>query len=457
VSRESLPSSFRDPSGFLFQREGALYRQVNPCYGEEYELLMKSGLYESLVGDGLLVAHAEVPKAAAPDAFRVLKPDPVPFISYPYEWSFGELQAAALTTLEIHRRALSRGMALKDASAYNIQFRGSRPLLVDTLSFERLRPEEPWTAYRQFCQHFLAPLALMSRRDVRLSQLLRVYIDGVPLDLASELLPGRSRLSFGLLTHLHLHAKSQIRYADEGSLPASGKRKMGRHGLEALLSSLEGTVRALDWEPAGAWVDYYGHTNYTAAAASEKKRIVSEWLRESAPATVWDLGANVGEFSRAAAEAGAYTIAFDSDAGAVERNYREGRERGEEQILPLVLDLTNPSGGIGWANRERSSLVERGPADVALALALIHHLAIGNNVPFARIAEFLAAVCRTLVIEFVPKTDSQVRRMLATREDVFADYGIEAFEREFARRFRTISRFPIPESERVLYRMRRVA
>ena len=457
MSRESLPSSFRDPSGFLFQCEGSLYRQVNPCYGEEYELLMKSGLYDALVADSLLVAHAEVPQAAPPDAFRVLKPDRVPFVSYPYEWSFGELQAAALATLEIHRRALAHGMALKDASAYNIQFRGSRPVLVDTLSFERLRPEEPWTAYRQFCQHFLAPLALMSRRDVRLSQLLRVYIDGVPLDLASELLPGRSRLSFGLLTHLHLHAKSQLRFADEGSLPPQANRKMGRYGLEALLSSLDGTVRALDWEPAGTWVDYYGHTNYTPAASSEKKRIVSEWLRDSAPSTVWDLGANVGEFSRAASEAGAYTIAFDSDPGAVERNYREGRERGEERILPLVLDLTNPSGGIGWANRERSSLEERGPADVALALALIHHLAIGNNVPFARIAEFLASLCGTLVIEFVPKTDSQVRRMLATREDVFADYGVEAFEKAFARRFRTVSRFPIPESDRVLYRMRRAA
>jgi hypothetical protein len=450
---ERVPSSFRDPSGFLFQRDGRLYRQVNASYGEEYEHLFRSGLYESLVGDGLLVPHEEVVEPA-PGAFRVLRPEPIPFVSYPYEWSFGELKAAALATLEIEGRAVAHGMGLKDASAYNIQFRGVRPVLVDTLSFERLEREAPWVAYRQFCQHFLAPLALMSRRDVRLSQLLRIYIDGVPLDLASELLPGRSRLSFGLLSHLHLHAKSQLRFADEGARPI--RRKMGRYGLEALLASLRTTVESLEWKPDGdGWVDYYERTNYAPGASENKKRIVAEWLRETAPSVVWDLGANVGEFSRAASAAGAYTVAFDSDAGAVEEHYGICFERGETRVLPLVLDLTNPSAGIGWANRERSSLAERGPADVALALALVHHLAIGNNVPFAQIAEFLAAVCRTLVLEFVPKTDSQVRRMLATREDVFGDYGTEAFEREFTPFFRIVSREPIRESERTLYRLER--
>jgi ribosomal protein L11 methylase PrmA len=449
---ERVPSSFRDPSGFLFEREGRLYRQVNSCYGDEYEYLIRSGLYDSLVGDGLLVPHEEV--LPTPGAFRVLRPEPIPFVSYPYEWSFGELKAAALATLEIEGRAVARGMGLKDASAYNIQFRGVRPVLVDTLSFERLDRDAPWVAYRQFCQHFLAPLALMSRRDVRLSQLLRIYIDGVPLDLASELMPGRSRLSFGLLSHLHLHAKSQLRFADEGSRQT--RRKMGRYGLEALLANLRTTVEALEWKPdGGGWVDYYESTNYTPSALSEKKRIVSDWLREMAPSVVWDLGANIGEFSRAASEAGAYTVSFDSDAGAVDENYRSCLARRETRILPLVLDLTNPSAGIGWANRERSSLMERGPADVALALALVHHLAIGNNVPFARIAEFLAAVCRTLILEFVPKSDSQVRRMLATREDVFGDYGAEAFEREFTPFFRTVSREPIRESERTLYRLER--
>src|SRR6185436_4959816 len=188
-----LSASFRDPSGFLFSRGGILYRQVNRAYQKEYARLMESGLYEKLVKAGLLIPHVEVdqPPAVEVDALKVIQPDRVPFISYPYEWSFGQLKSAALATLSIQKRALKMGMSLKDASAYNIQFVHGKATLIDTLSFEVYEEGEPWVAYRQFCQHFLAPLALMALKDVRLNQLLRVYIDGVPLDLVSELLPTR--------------------------------------------------------------------------------------------------------------------------------------------------------------------------------------------------------------------------------------------------------------------------
>jgi hypothetical protein len=453
MASEALPGSFRDPSGFLFLREGVLYRHVNPAYAEDYEHLKRSGLYESLAEDGKLVRHEEASSDASTGAFRILRPERIPFVSYPYEWCFGQLKAAAELTLEIARKALGFGMCLKDASAYNIQFRGALPILIDTLSFRRLAPGEPWVAYRQFCQHFLAPLAVMAHRDARLSQLLRVYIDGLPLDLASELLPARTRLSFGLLTHLHMHARSQQRHESDAALPPS-RRQMGKYGLVALLDSLQSVVSGLSWQGSGGgWADYYGHTNYSEGAREEKLRIVGGILSEAAPRTVWDLGANTGLYSEAAARAGAYTIAFDYDAAAVERHYRRCLDRKEPRILPLVLDLSNPSGGTGWANRERASLSERGPADLTLALALIHHLAIGNNVPFERIAEFLAGTGRTLVIEFVPKDDSQVQRMLATREDVFAEYTADSFERAFARHFRMVSKSPIRESGRTMYRM----
>ena len=209
-------ASFRDPSGFLFSREGVLYRQVNQVYAADFTRLMDSGLYDKLIKAGLLIPHVESDlKPAQPElAFKVIRPERVPFISYPYEWSFGQLKDAALATLSIQKRALKLGMSLKDASAYNIQFYNGKPVLIDTLSFETYQEGEPWVAYRQFCQHFLAPLALMAYRDVRLSQLLRVYIDGIPLDLASELLPGRTRWNLGLATHIHLHASAQKRYAE---------------------------------------------------------------------------------------------------------------------------------------------------------------------------------------------------------------------------------------------------
>ena len=219
-------ASFRDPSGFLFTRDGVLYRQVNQVYAEDYRKLMDSGLYAKLVKAGLLIPHTEVDIEPANKklAFKVLCPEYVPFISYPYEWSFGQLKDAALATLSIQKRALKAGMVLKDASAYNIQFQRGKPTLIDTLSFEIYQEGEPWVAYRQFCQHFLAPLALMAYQDVRLSQLLRVYIDGIPLDLASELLPARTRWNLGLATHIHLHARAQKRYAEVAVSEARGGR-----------------------------------------------------------------------------------------------------------------------------------------------------------------------------------------------------------------------------------------
>jgi hypothetical protein len=214
VTGSALPSSFRDPSGFVFVRDGVLYRQVNRVHREHYDRLMASGLYERLATDGLLVPHEEddaVP--AAPDlAYKVLRPERVPFVSYPYEWCFGQLKAAALATLAIQRTALDFGMSLRDASAYNIQFLQGKPTHIDTLSFETLREGEPWVAYRQFCQHFLAPLVLSRYRDARLGQLSRVHLDGIPLDLATGLLPWRARLHPPLLLHLFLHARRQRRH-----------------------------------------------------------------------------------------------------------------------------------------------------------------------------------------------------------------------------------------------------
>ena len=214
-------------------------------------------------------------------------------------------------------------------------------------------------------------------------------------------------------------------------------------------------MRGLEWEPSGsAWSDYYDRTNYGTRALEEKKRLVAERLERLAPRVVWDLGANVGLFSRVAAERAGYVVAFDNDAASVDRNYAEVVSRGEENLLPLVVDLTNPSSSIGWANRERLSLTERGPADLAMALALIHHLAIGNNVPLDSIAAFFAKICRHLLIEFVPKEDSQVQRMLATRRDVFDAYGAAPFEAAFSERFEILERLPLRDSERTLYFLR---
>lgn len=458
VKVERVPGSFRDPDGFMFLRDGVLHRQVNVGYQADYDLLMGSGLYRDLVASGALIPHDEVDGTGmeAPDAYRILRPEAVPFISFPYEWCFSQLQDAALTTLDIQARAMERGMSLKDASAYNIQFRNSRPVLIDTLSFAAYREGEPWVAYRQFCQQFLAPLALMARVDTRLGRLSQLFLDGVPLDMASRLLPYRTLIKAGLLLHIHLHARSQAAFADRPS-PAA-RARMGRRALTGLIDSLRGAVRGLSLPTLRSeWGGYYGSTSYDEVAMESKVGIVRAMLEKIRPRTLWDLGANTGRFSRVAASLGIPTLSFDLDHAAVEANYRECREAGEAGLLPLLLDVTNPSPAIGWANHERPSLSERGPANALMALALVHHLAISNNLPFDRIAEWFAATGARLIVEFIPKDDPQVRRLLRSRADIFPDYHEAGFSAAFGRHFRIQERRPVRESGRILFLMERLA
>lgn len=294
------PASFRDPSGFIFLQDGKIYRQVNSLYRQNYDHLMSSGLYQNLVEAGLLIPHREasLDLARSEEAYKILEPQPVPFISYPYEWCFSQLKEAARVTIAVQKRALQYKMSLKDSSAYNIQFIHGAPVLIDTLSFEKYREGDPWIAYRQFCQNFVAPLALMSRKDVRLNQLFRIYIDGIPLDLASSLLPLLSHFKISLLTHIHLHARSQKHYG--GKTLRKSDYKMGHFNFLALLDNLESCIEGMEWNPEGTeWGNYYESTNYTGQSMHNKKQIVADLLdRISSCRVVWDLGANTGLYSR---------------------------------------------------------------------------------------------------------------------------------------------------------------
>ena len=455
AANNHLPSSFRDPSGFLFIENGTLFRSINRPYQRHYDYLINSGLYNKLVADNLLIPHKEVqhPAENRDDTYKIIQPEYVPFISYPYEWCFSQLKDAALTMVKIQKLALNCNMVLKDASAYNIQYFKGKPILIDTLSFEIYKENQPWIGYRQFCRHFLAPLSLMASRDVRLGQLMRIYIDGLPLDLVSGLLPNSTWIKPALLFHIHLHAKAQKRYEAKASQLIA--KKVSKHSLIALIHHLESAIADMQWRPAGTeWSEYYEDSNYSQVAMNQKKRLVEAYLSESKPSTVWDLGANRGVFSRIATARDADTFAFDIDSAAVEKNYRLMKENKETKLLPLCVDLTNPSPSIGWANEERLSLIKRGPADTVLALALIHHMAISNNVPFRRISAFLSQVCRFLIIEFVPKNDSQVQRLLRTREDIFSYYTQDNFEVSFGDHFSILKREKIADTQRTLYLMK---
>lgn len=456
---EKVSGSFRDPSGFMFKHDGKLYRQVNQKYREEYDLLMTSGLYNQLTKSKTLVGHKEVDLELAPlpdIAYKVIQPEVVDFISYPYEWCFNQLKDAAILTLAIARRALEFGMSLKDASAYNIQFQQGRPIFIDTLSFEKYEEGMPWVAYRQFCQHFLAPLSLMAKKDIRLAQMLRLHIDGIPLDLTSKLLPASTRLNFGLGTHIHLHAKSQERYADKEVSQAEVKGRVSKSAMLGLFDSLLSTVRSLNVKTIQTeWTDYYQDNNYTEASFEAKRQLVKSFIEKVNPKQVWDLGGNTGEFSRAASDLGISMVCFDIDPGAVQQNYELVKKNKEKFMLPLRMDLTNPSPDLGWHNAERESMQARGPVDLVMALALIHHMAISNNVPLVEIADYFAELGEYLIIEFVPKSDSQVKRLLASRVDIFPDYNLEGLKRAFETRFKLNEEQKVPGSERTLLLFKR--
>jgi len=343
-------------------------------------------------------------------------------------------------------------MRLKDASAYNIQFDRGRPILIDTLSFEVAPSTEPWPAYRQFCEHFLAPLALIAYRDPRCALMLREFIDGIPIDLAARLLPGRTRLRPALLVHLHLHAGAQrrsARAAPTAEHPAP--RRMSALGQEALLDSLRRAVEGLRWAPGSHWTQYGIQTSYTERGAASKRAIVERMLAASRPSVVWDMGANVGTYSTVAAGEGRSVIAFDRDAASVEHHWRQLSADARASVLPLVMDLSNPSPALGWGLEERRSLVQRGPADVILALALVHHLAIGNNVPLDRVADFFARLGHRAIVEFVPKEDPMTRHLLAARRDIFPDYTLDGFRAAFGRAFTVVQEAPVEDSLRTLF------
>ena len=451
------PASFRDPSGFVFRRNGVLYRQIQRSAVEDWDAYLASGLHARLVADGLIVEHADasLDLAVLPDAAAVIQPRPLDFISYPYEWCFSQLKEAALLTLEVQSRALKAGFRLRDASAYNVQFDVGRPILIDSLSFEAAPTTEPWPAYRQFCEHFIAPLALMAHRDVRCGLMLREFIDGIPIDLAARLLPGRTRLNLGLSAHVHLHARAQRRAAEERSAPSSGKRNVSETGQLALLDSLRRTVEGLRYEPSSGWTGYSSATSYSEAGTASKGAIVRDMLAAVSGATAWDVGANVGVYSAMAADTGYRVIAFDQDAASVEAHWRRLRSDGHANVLPLVMDLSNPSPALGWGLEERASILDRAEPDVVIALALIHHLAIGNNVPLPRVAALFARMAPRSIVEFVPKDDPMVRRLLSSRDDIFDNYTIDGFRDAFGGPFSIVREAPIEDSPRTLFLLER--
>ncbi|PLX20299.1 SAM-dependent methyltransferase [Candidatus Parcubacteria bacterium] len=442
--------SFRDRGGFVFKYKNDIYRQINHSAKDDFDFLISSGLCRYLQENKMLVEHEEIELGGG--GYKTIKPKKIDFISYPYEWSFSQIKDAALLTLEIQQIALEHGMSLKDASAYNIQFQAGRPIFIDTLSFEKIKENSPWVAYRQFCQHFLAPLLLISGVDIRLSSLMSSYIDGIPLDMASSILPFSKKIKPSVFIHIYLHAKSQKAFSQK---KISSQRKFSLTSQKAILDSLKTLILKTQLKKDKTeWGEYYTFTNYKEESFKEKKDLVSSFIDQTSPKRVLDLGANDGTFSRLSSEKGIFTVSSDIDLVAVEKNYLNLKEKKEKNILPLFLDLFNPNPSIGWGNEERKSFLERANFDLIISLALIHHLSITNHLPFSKIADLFSRKSRFLIIEFVPIGDSNADKLVQNRGDDLSWYNEDNFIKEFSKHYTVVKKAKINNTKRTLYLMK---
>jgi hypothetical protein len=436
-TRES--GSFRDPYGYVFISPfGILQRAVFPSAYSNLDLLLSSGLYKELVGQSLLVSHHEQTPPEVNPSVRLLTPELIPFISYPYEWSFGQLQAAAQLTLEVQKIALEHDMTLRDASAFNVQFKGFTPCFIDTLSFEALDENAPWKAYRQFCRNFIAPLLTLAYypdfRGLWLS-----HIDGFELKCVSSLLPLRTWAQLGPLFHIHLHALAEINPLKASTHNKTSNVTSSKAKQFHLVESLIATIKAIKpRRKLSHWSSYYATNTYSTADFEVKKNFVLKHVEQLKPKLVWDFGANTGHFSFEIAKFAQTVIALEYEADCVTTIFEKTKSDRVENIVPLVQNLLNSTPSLGWGNKERKSLKDRGPADLGLALALIHHLCLDGNVPLVMIAADFAALCRHLIIEFVDPTDVRAAQLLERKPSLKPRYTLEKFEAAFAEFFNIV-------------------
>lgn len=441
------PGSFRDPSGMVFTLNGKIYRSVFKAGVEDYEAARKAGLHDRLVDAGLLIPHKEVDigEDAPPGTVYCLNHPCLPMISYPWEWSFSMLKDAAILHLEAMELLLPLGFWLRDANAFNIQYDGKRLRLIDTLSIGRKTAGSPWVAYGQFCAQFLAPLAVAAYCDIRTLGLWRSYMDGMPLDLAVKMIPKWRLFRPGFFMHLFLHEKfqkSSDRKEDIGKQVEVAAPKVSDTGLLGLIRSLRRTIDGIKWKPVSrVWDDYQEIRTYATEDVTQKTEYVDRTIKRINPKIVWDLGANTGEFSRIAAAHGAYVMSLDGDIACTEYLYQQCFKKDKiERILPLSMDLSNPTPGLGWKGQERLSLNERGPADLVLALALVHHMVFSNCIPLHQTAEWFSSIGNHILVEFVPQEDPMVIKLLRFRKDEHHPYDIESFTTAFGKYFKFIDR-----------------
>jgi SAM-dependent methyltransferase len=452
------PGSFRDKSSRVFYEGEKVYRALSRQALAHWNLLQKTSFYPAFSRQGKIVPTHQVSLEVLPESMRdsweaVLQHEPIPFLSYPYEWSFGMLQDAALLQLELLMSALQEDMILKDASSFNIQWNGIRPVFIDLPSFIAWTPGHPWSGYRQFCELFLIPLLLQAYRDIPFQPWLRGSLDGISPEVGSRLL-GRDFYKAGVLMDVLLHARFERRYARTTRHIKKDLLKAGfnKNMIRANLERLSKIISRLTWNTARShWTDYPNTHSYSSGEEAAKRQFIERVLQEKRRHLIWDLGCNMGDFSRLAAKQADYVVAMDSDAQVIEVLYQKLKAEKADRVLPLVANVADFSSGLGWLGQERKALVDRGRPDLILCLALVHHVAIRSNIPLEEWVRWLSRFRSELVIEFVTPQDPMVEQLLRNKDENHEDYTTAQFESVLSRYFIVHQREAIGSGRRILY------
>jgi hypothetical protein len=461
-SLELEPASFRDPASSVAYLDGRVLRGLTREGAEDFQALAAAPFYERAMADGRLVGTSEVSLEGLPQSQRgdawvgVLEHQRIPLVTYPYEWTFSMLKDAALTHMDLLLEALDTGLTMKDGSAFNLAFVGARPVFLDVGSFQRLRPGEPWAGYRQFCQTMLYPLLLQAHKDVRFQPWLRGQLGGIAPQELARLFVGRDRWRPGVLKHVVLHGAMDRRLS--GSRAQDTRKALQAAGFStelqrAAVAAIRKLVARLEWRrSASQWKNYQATSTYSQAERELKAAFVEHALAGKDARLVMDLGGNDGTYSRVAARHAELVVCADGDDLVLDGLYRSLRQQGERRILPVYLDLADPSPGLGWRGRERAGFFDRARPDAVLALALLHHLAITGNLPLAQLVDWLHGLGGRLVVEFVDPADPMADRLLANKPPgMHADYRRETFEHLLEARFDLIERQQLPSGTRTLY------
>lgn len=456
------PGSFRDRDSRVLVKDDRIFRVLSPRASANWDRLRSSQFFHRLLESNKIVAtweadESHVPTSTATDRWcRVLEHERIPFLSYPYEWTFSMLKRAALLQLEILVESIAANLWLQDASSYNIQWFGTQPVFIDIGSFEEYPEGEPWVGYNQFCQLFLYPLMLTAYRGVSYQPLLRGTIDGIDPEFMRNLMSMRDLLRRGVFTNVVMQSHLNRAARDSNFSIRSTVREMRfpKESLLNLLNQLRNLVSSLEWNPRkSVWSDYEETHQYPADDQDFKSKFVVDIAASRKPALVWDLGSNTGSYSLLVAPHADYVIGIEADTVAVEKFYRRLIDANVGNVLPLVNNLADPSPSLGWRGAERAPLTSRGQPDLILCLALVHHMVLAANVPMVEFLNWLGSFRADVVFEFVTRQDPMVKRLLLNKRDSYTDYGLSLIEEQLTGVFNVSSKAVLPSGTRHLYHL----